>query len=413
MNKEKMIEIIRSNKYYTINDLRYNQKIGILLSKNEFDEFLRLKDDYVNEKSEIIKKLSLKTYNSKHCFYVNGKYILENILEYNRLLLSDLKLNQSFLFERNSIDIMVSRLYSEIEGTLNVENVPTTYSHIVEVDKKENLTEQNDVIVKNMLDAVKYIIEEKPEFNKENLFKLYNILSNNCLPDEKKLKEGYYYRDDKVYIGKYEGADCNIIDSCMDSLFEFANDDKNIEIHEELLPYICHYYILYIHPYFDYNGRTARMVSFWLSYINNIISAPYFMSEAINENKQKYYQAISESRDTNNDLTYFLGYILETAIEYSFVYKNIEEMKKTLMKTGDTLTPKEWVYVKKILVHNSEDYFNYKLFLEYINSEMTKQGAFKILNNLNKYNILEKSKNRKGEIIFKLNQELITYKYNK
>jgi len=218
---------------------------------------------------------------------------------------------------------------------------------------------------------------------------------------------------DKVYIGKYEGADCNIIDSCMDSLFEFANDDKNIEIHEELLPYICHYYILYIHPYFDYNGRTARMVSFWLSYINNIISAPYFMSEAINENKQKYYQAISESRDTNNDLTYFLGYILETAIEYSFVYKNIEEMKKTLMKTGDTLTPKEWVYVKKILVHNSEDYFNYKLFLEYINSEMTKQGAFKILNNLNKYNILEKSKNRKGEIIFKLNQELITYKYNK
>ncbi len=61
------------------------------------------------------------------------------------------------------------------------------------------------------------------------------------------------------------------------------------------------------------------------------------MSEAINDNKKEYYRAITNTRNTYNDLTYFLGYILETAIKYSLVYKNLEEVKEKLSKTGDTL----------------------------------------------------------------------------
>ncbi|MBP3583669.1 MAG: hypothetical protein J6K44_06460, partial [Clostridia bacterium] len=182
--------------------------------------------------------------------------------------------------------------------------------------------------------------------------------------------------------------------------------------HSILLPYICHYYILYVHPYFDFNGRTARMVSFWLSYINDIAGAPLFMSEAINESKGDYYRALTNTRITNNDLTYFLIYILETSIKYSFIYKNLEEIKEELLKSGDTLTSTEWGYVKKILIHNPDSYFNHKMFSAYIHSKITKQGAIKILDNLTSYNILSKSKNRKNEIIYKFNQELITYRYN-
>ena len=199
----------------------------------------------------------------------------------------------------------------------------------------------------------------------------------------------------------------------MNSLFEFANDEKNIKEYRNLLPYICHYYILYVHPYFDYNGRTARMVSFWLNYINNITIAPYFMSEAINDSKSDYYRALCNTRETNNDLTYFLGYILEASIKYSFVYKNLEEIKNQLSKTGETLSSADWVYVKKIIIHNSETFFNYKMFLGYTGSNMTKQGALKVLNKFTDYGILDKSKNRKNETIFKLNPNMITYKYHK
>jgi Fic family protein len=64
-----------------------------------------------------------------------------------------------------------------------------------------------------------------------------------------------------------------------------------------------------------------------------------FISEAINDNKKQYYEAISNTRNTNNDLTYFLSYILETANKYSLLYKNLEEIQKhvkiTLRKKSD------------------------------------------------------------------------------
>ncbi len=411
MDKSKVSDIILGDKYYNIEDLRYNQKIGIKFSKDQFQEFLQLKDSLIDENYKYIKKLPLKTFNSKHCFYVNGKYLLSLYNEYLQVFISDYKLNQSSVFERNTTDILISRLFSEIEGTLEIENIPTTQTLIAEIHKKETVTEKNDIIVKNMLNAITYIIEEKPSFTKDNLLKLYNILSKNALSEDKQLKDGAYYRHDKVYIGGFEGADATLLDECMDSLFQFANDKKLIKELNCLLPFICHYYILYIHPYFDYNGRTARMVSFWLNYIYDIKSAPYFMSEAINETKNDYYKAITNARLTNNDLTYFLGYILETSIKYSFVYKNLEEMKNTLLKTGDNLSNSEWVYLKKILVHNQDSYFNYKKFLEYIHTKMSKQGALKILNNLVNYDLLECIKNKRNESMYRVNEKHIIYKY--
>lgn len=413
MKKENALLLILDDIYYTIEDLRFNKKFGIMLSKDELSEFLSIKDALIDDETDFIKKLPLKTFNSKHCFFVKSSYILSLLSDYLSINILDFELNQNFLFDRNLEDILISRLFSEIEGTLSIENVPTTHKRIVEIREKENLTDKNDIIIKNMYNAIEYIVKEKPTFNKENLLKLYNILSNNCLPNNLKLKDNCYYRDDMVYIDIFEGADPSIINECMDSLFEFANNPSYIKEYSQLLPFICHYYILYIHPYFDYNGRTARMVSFWINYIYDIPVASYFMSEAINESKNEYYKALKNTRLTNNDLTYFLGYILETSIKYSFVYKNLEEIKNALSKTGDALTSTEWVYVKKIIIHNPDEFFNYKTFLKYINSTMTKQGATKILNHLSDYEILIKSQNKKGDIVYKLNQDFIVYMYNK
>ena len=44
MDIEKAKEIILGDNYYSINDLRYNKKIGIMLSRGEFEDFLRIKD---------------------------------------------------------------------------------------------------------------------------------------------------------------------------------------------------------------------------------------------------------------------------------------------------------------------------------------------------------------------------------
>ncbi len=50
--------------------------------------------------------------------------------------------------------------------------------------------------------------------------------------------------------------------------------------------------------------------------------------------------------------------------------------------------------------------------MKYINATMTKQGASKILTTLVNYEIIEKHKNKKGELVYKFNQDMIVYKYN-
>ncbi|MCH5160199.1 MAG: Fic family protein [Clostridiales bacterium] len=413
MDLREVYLMVTDHHYYTLEDLRFNKNYGFLFSKEQFNEFVQLKDELVDNGKEYINKLNLKTFNSKHCFYVKGFYWLDLLESYYSTAVEDFKQNDSFLIIRNLNDIISSRVFSEIEGTLSIENIPTTRKRISEIYRKAKLEDKNDIIIKNMLDAMQYIIVDKPPFTKENLRKLYDILSHDCLADEDKLPQGSYYRNDAVSIDGFEGADADKIDELMDSLFEFANNPDNIKQHEDALPHICHYYILYVHPYFDYNGRTARMVSFWISYINNVTIAPYFISEAINENKFEYYKAIRNSRIMNNDLTYFLGYIMESSIKFSLLYKNLEEIKKKFIGRGDFLTATELMYIKKILIHNADGYFNYKMFLEYIGGKMTKQGALKLLDRLVEYGILTKSQNKKKENIYKLEQSLIVYQYSK
>ena len=158
MDKGKILQLVTGEKYYSINDLRYNKKVGIMFSKDEFSQFLETKDQLIDEDYPLIKAFPLKTFNSKYCFYVNGLYLLETQNEYFRLLTSDYELNQSWLFDRNLEDMLISRLFSEVEGTLNVENIPTTHRHIEMVSKSENLTDTNYILPFNSLTQGIYIV---------------------------------------------------------------------------------------------------------------------------------------------------------------------------------------------------------------------------------------------------------------
>ena len=114
-----------------------------------------------------------------------------------------------------------------------------------------------------------------------------------------------------------------------------------------LLPHICHYYLIYIHPYFDFNGRTARMVSYWVYLLSGLQDFPPVISEAINQTKHQYYRAIENSRDAHNDITYFLLYLLRVANDYVITYQNLEALEKEAKNKGYIITETELNYMKK------------------------------------------------------------------
>ena len=393
--------------YSTSKELEYSKEVGTFLSPFEYQEYLKYKEDRAMDNDGYLTLLPLKAFNHKCLYYCFGNELKAILESYYSFLSSE----SSFL-NKFSKSFNESRIYSEIEGTLNVENVPTTRRRLKELlEEDAPVKDKNDIIIKNMKAGIDFV-NELPDFNKDNLFALYSILSKDCLDDDDVLKPGDYYRYDGVEIAHYHGCPCQLIDECMNSLFEYVNDvlygkNKNM-VELTLLPHICHYYMIYIHPYFDYNGRTARMVSYWIYLLSGVHDYPPIVSEAINQTKNKYYNAIELSRDSHNDLTYFLKYIFGITCDYAITYQNLEYIEKANKNKGIIVTETELNYMKKILI-SYDGAFSYFDFLKKCDIDMSKQGALKILNKFIDYGFLIEIKNKSKTKIFDINKDNIPY----
>ena len=397
--------------YLTQKELTYSVSAGIFLTPYEYSKYLDYKDELIDHGDDRFIDLPLKSFNSKHIYLSIGEDLNSLINSYLDLLVDDYDQNKVFIKDRFAQSLNKSRMYSEIEGSLNVEAVPTTRRRLKELleDNKKPET-ANDIIIKNMHTAIKYV-EKMPLFNKDNLLELYNILSDGCLSEDNKLMPGNYYRHDTVEIGGYHGCPYTQIEECMDSLFDFVNGvlnttDKTIRM---FIPHICHYYLLYIHPYFDYNGRTARMVSYWVYLLTNQKYHPPVISEAINQTKGLYYKAIEMTRDAHNDLSFFLKYIFSLTCDYILCYKNLEHIEQLLKNKSILLTETDSNYIKKIMI-TYQGKFAYMDFLNNCNVEMTKQGALKTLNKLVEYGFLEVVETPSKNKLFDINKKIIKYR---
>ena len=395
-------EMLMGNKYYNNEDLRFDRKINILFSNQKLEEFIIFKDEYISNLKTIY---PLKSFNSKYIYCYLPKQLKYMHKDYIDLIKNYYEENSSSIVADNYDEIIISRLASELDGTLRIEGVNTTRKVIMDIIKnKEIIKDNNKQIIYNMIKGYEFVLT-KPNFNKDNLLKLYNILSYNCLKEDQKIKG--YYRSEMVKIGEHEGCPVDKIDECMNSLFDLVNSCSSDSF---VLPFIVHYYILYIHPYMDYNGRTARMAALWISLLfENEQILPTYISEAINDDKANYYKAIDYSRNSNNDITYFLIYMYKLANDYFIIYKNVNKIKEELAKIGEALTTSESHYLKRIIANKKRGWFNYKGFIDFANLDITKQGALKILNHFLKLNLLNSRTNSRNEKIFIFNDDFLFY----
>ena len=402
-----VFSLMLTKKYYSGRDLKYNTEPGIFMSPFEYNKLLEYLDNYGESQQSVI-KLDLLPISKYGIRYTNCDELLQMLEDYKNLVAEDREENKSFLTFRNLDTITKSRIFSEIEGTLNIESVPTTRKLLDDlIIKNKKPSSNNEQIIHNMANAIEFL-NTCPEFNEENLFRLYNLLSENCLDEDEKFMPNHIYRHDGVLIDGYEGCPPTKIKECMDSLFKFVNANLSNNALTFFLPHIVHYYILYIHPYFDFNGRTARMVSYWISLLLNKNDLPPIVSEAINQTKNEYYSALRETRNSHNDLTYFLLYIYKVSVKYFLTYKNVEHIDINFKNKSIVLTETEKTYIKKILI-SSKGRFTYEDFVKWSNTEMSKQGAFKTLNTLEETGFLKSEINKSNKKLFEVNQALIKY----
>ena len=168
----------------------------------------------------------------------------------------------------------------------------------------------------NLYNGYKYILTNR-DIDKEHLKELYGILSDGLLCKEDLDRMGEYYRTAPVYILKKgrldmelaQGIDYSLIDRYMDIYFKYVKEGNDGSITDTFIKsQIMHFYFVYIHPYFDVNGRTSRTLAMW--YLLNEEAYPYIIfNRAINNNASNYDEAIADTKN-NANISFFIKYMM-------------------------------------------------------------------------------------------------------
>lgn len=115
------------------------------------------------------------------------------------------------------------------------------------------------------------------------------------------------------------------------TLIDFANDQDWSFIHPFIKATILHFWIAYLHPFCDWNWRTARAIFYW--YLNKKWYKDFTyipISRAIYNSKKQYWDSYNYSEQEWQNLTFFLVYIAQKTQqafrEYrSYIIKQKEE----------------------------------------------------------------------------------------
>ncbi len=112
----------------------------------------------------------------------------------------------------------------------------------------------------------------------------------------------------------------------------FANDGHESFLHPLVKATLLHFWLAFLHPFADGNGRTARALFYWSALRDGYWLMEYLsVSSVLRKAPARYARAFLYSETDSNDLTYFLLHQLDALEE---AYGGLEQyIDKTLEQT--------------------------------------------------------------------------------
>jgi Fic family protein len=121
-----------------------------------------------------------------------------------------------------------------------------------------------------------------------------------------------------IGVGRYPGAPRVDCDYLLDKLCDWLNEDWSAP---GTLEHICaaiikavvaHLYLVWIHPFGDGNGRTARMMEVQILLQSGIPQPScQLLSNHYNKTREKYYRELQRASESGGDIVPFLIYAIE------------------------------------------------------------------------------------------------------
>ncbi len=243
----------------------------------------------------------------------------------------------------------------------------------------------------NNLRAMGWIKENSIlEINKEVILKIHQIVTKNTLQGDDANFSGEF-RNDKVFVGSHEGITFEKIESSMNEVLKLTTSNPRY-LHGLVKGILLHYFIGYIHPFFDGNGRTARTLFYFKAMKNDLKFVELLsISAYLKEHGNQYTRSFDLVKENDYDVTYFVDFCLDSLIE---ALKKVERKVKYLidissLKEPLQLSPTQISFLQKIAL-NKEKIITIEAYANDIGK--SREIARKELSDLTKKGFLKESK---------------------
>jgi len=206
----------------------------------------------------------------------------------------------------------------EIIATSAIESIDFSRDSVRNILKGMAPKDEQESRILGLKKGLEFIADTTNRITEDNLYRLYMTTVGYFLDGDDCLKDGCFYRHDTVYVVgaevEHTGLDYRKVPEYMKSLINIINADDNIN--DLVKAAIIHFYFAYIHPYFDGNGRMARLLHLWFLIQKGYRSALFIpFSSNIEKSRKAYYDAyslIEENRKLSGrvDATPFVMYFV-------------------------------------------------------------------------------------------------------
>lgn len=303
----------------------------------------------------------------------------------------------------NPIIILNAAILGEAKESSEIENIVTTFDEIFkEITLKTNNPASKEVL--NYRQAILQgarLIEENGFISTRMIEDIHKIIEPN-IGGIRKIP-GTVILNAKTKVVLYtppqsEGE----IRQYLDNLEQYMNNNDFEDVHPIIKMAMIHYQFETIHPFYDGNGRTGRIINILYLVFQKKLSLPIlYLSKYINRTKDLYYQHLNQVRLDDKYIKDYLLYFINGVYETSVFTIDFIEHFSMKMKEAHELVQKN---SPKIYTHELVNYLFYDFYTknEYLRErlEISRNTASKYLKELVRLGLLVEEKIGK-QILYK------------
>lgn len=252
--------------------------------------------------------------------------------------------NQNILI--NSLSLQEAKDSSEIE------NIITTHDELYKAQVDKSFISSQAKEVANYKDALIFWFEkvknDKLLLNRD-ILKIQELLEQNDAGF--RTQSWTKLKNDQTWETVYTPPqNIDEIKELMSNLEKYINDDLE-DIDPLIKMAIIHHQFESIHPFYDWNGRTGRIINILYLVKNDLLQMPIlYLSNYIIKHKADYYRLLQEVRENDSRdewILYMFDAVEKTSLDTMQMVKAIWELMWKTKKSLKEKLPK--VYSKDLL----------------------------------------------------------------